>query len=337
MTIHVTHERTFSEHFCDPYDVATSFQLSSRLIGSDKLSSISPIRDADQALENNEHRLFLKLIKSVTARLTASQSNQIVNRAIYNHIYLCAFEPRIFSLPLSKQEGRFVLGLQPSLHMELGVNLEAIRKSLVKDSRKQFHALYGFDFSKSSMAIRYSKIIEPKAYGEGDNARQNHADAFFKDTNANFLHMDEKKGLTTILYLSNVSASNGAFRYVEGSHAAKISPTLKAIHEFIYNDLNITAHKDVMCFPPEFRAGINYYFWLEPEKQKIIDSFTRTLNGPAGTAITFAGNRLLHGGGIPYFHERSALFIQHIGYFFHRLRHLLHPASILGRAGYTGG
>jgi hypothetical protein len=135
------------------------------------------------------------------------------------------------------------------------------------------------------------------------------------------------------VYLSDVSGGDGAFRYVEGSALATISPILKSFHEFIYNDLNISRYEEVMGFPPEFRAGINYYFWLEPEKQRVIDSFTRTLTGVAGTGIRFAGNTLLHGGGIPSSGQRAALFIAHTGYVVQRLRQLVHPLSILQRAG----
>lgn len=330
-------ERIFRDFFCDPYDISTSFQLSGRLKGNDQFRWLNCIRDIDAALTNRRYREVLRLVQIATSFLTPDQRRKIISRLVYNDLYLRSFGPKIFSLPLIKQEGRFMLGWQPSVHLELGINLHSIQKTMVRESRRNFHALYGRDFSSSSLAVRYSKVADTGAQVLAHSDRGSESTAFFKDTNTNFLHLDEKKGITTILYLSDVAVPNGAFRYVEGSHEAKISPTLKAIHEFVYNDLKIATYDGVMCFPPEFRAGINYYFWLEPEKQRIIDSFTKTLIGPAGTAITFAGNRLLHGGGIPYLGERSALFIQHIGRFSHRLRHLLHPVSVLRRAGYGDG
>jgi len=319
--------RTFPGVFSDPYDVSRSFQLSDRLRHNDKFRLIDRIKDADEALKNKQYRTFLRLINSITSFLGRGHRDRIVSRVVYNDIYLKSFEPKTFNMPLSRQEGRFIAASQPSIHLELGINLKTINEHLVRTARKSFHALYGIDLSASSIAIRYSKMLEPVQGASG--ALRNPSEAMFKDTNANFLHMDEKKGITTILYLSDVTASNGAFRYVEGSHRANISPTLKGLHEFVYNDLQITTYEGVKSFPPEFRAGINYYVWLEPEKQQVIDSFTKTVIGPAGTGITFAGNRLLHGGGIPYASERSALFVQHVGLFLHRLRRVLHPASIL--------
>jgi len=326
--------QAFCDFFCDPYEISTSFQLSDKLRRGDKLQWINCVRDADVALQNREYRVFLRLIKPVIAFLNSNQRHHIIRRIIYNHLYLKPFEPVIFALPLRKSEGRFSFEYQPSIHLELDFNIQAIKRILAKESRKYFHDLYGLDITGSLLSMRFSKVVTSQKHTSRVGDKQIELEPIFRDANPNFLHLDEKKGITTILYLSDVSASNGAFRYVEGSHQAKISPILKSFHEFIYNDLKIATYEDVLAFPLEFRAGINYYYWLEPEKRKVIDSFTRTLTGSAGTAISFAGNRLLHGGGIPYFGERTALFIGHVGYVCHRLRQLLHPLSILQRLGY---
>jgi hypothetical protein len=325
--------QTFSDIFCNPYDISTSFQLSAWLKGNDKLKLITQIRDADLALQNRDYRTLLKLIKPVISFLNLNQRRKIIKRIIYNDIYLQTYEPHIVSVPVEKIGGRFSIGSKPSIHQELGLTLDGIKNSLAATSKKRFHQLYGYDLSQTQISIRYSRAIGSESDNERGIDIQTQAENSFRDTNSNFLHFDEKKGLTTILYLSEVTSSNGAFRYVEGSHKAKISPILKAIHEFMLNDMKFTTHEAVIHYPPEFRAGINYYWWLEPEKRRIIDLFLKVHTGPAGTAISFAGNKLLHGGGIPYSGERSALFIVHVGMFSHRLRQLLHPLSILSRHG----
>ncbi len=326
--------KEFSDFFRDPYDIYSSFQLSGRLKGNDKLRSINQIRDADIALQNRDYLVFLRLIKPVISFLSTRQRCQVISRIIYNDLYLKSFEPFITTLPIGETVGRFTYGSQKSLHQELGLNLEIIKKSLANDSKKRFHSLYGFDFSRTLMAIRYSRVVGTENFNARDIDTYIQAEQMFRDTNPNFVHLDEKKGLTTILYLSDVSASNGAFRYVRGSHRAKISPILKAFHEFMLNDMKIMNYEEMMHYPPEFRAGINYYFWLEPEKRKIIDSFLKIHTGPAGSVISFAGNSLLHGGGIPYSGERSALFISHIGTLSHRVRQFFHPLSVLSRQRY---
>lgn len=327
--------KSFSDFFSDPYDISASFQLSARLMGADKCRWISRIRDADDALTRGKSRLFLRLIKPVISFLNNKQQRQIIRRTVYNHIFLRAFDPLVFSLPTGVSEGRFVLGSQPSRHLEFSVSFDTLRKGLVKTTRAQFHKLYGADISRSLLALRYAKLEQPEDILESQMRTAEDVETLAKHSNPSFLHLDEKKGITTIVYLSDVSAANGAFRYVEGSHEAPISPTLKAFHEFVLNDMKITKHEGVMNLPSEFRAGINYYFWLEPEKQSVIDRFTKIVEGPAGTAITFAGNRLLHGGGTPYLGERDALFIQHVGILLHRIRQLLHPVYILQATGYS--
>ena len=57
----------------------------------------------------------------------------------------------------------------------------------------------------------------------------------------NYIHLDEKKGITTIMYLSDVTETDGPFRYVKGSHDAPCSYILKALHEFMSCDLKINS------------------------------------------------------------------------------------------------
>jgi len=327
--MHPTPSRPFADYFPDPYDISTSFQLSDRLRRGEPLESIARIRDADAALQSRHYLEFVRLIGPVIAFLTADQRRRIINRIIYNDLYLAPFDPVLFTLPSRDREGRFTFENSPSQHRDIEIDLQAIAGSVIGVARKQFHHLYGRDLTDSLLSIRHSTTVSPK----NDVAAGLDTDPQFRETNENFLHLDQKKGVTTIVYLSDVSASNGAFRYVDGSQRVKMSPTLKAFHEFTYNDLGVMTWDGVMHLPPEFRAGINYYFWLEPEKRQVIDAFTKTLTGPAGTGITFVGNTMLHGGGIPFAGERSALFIQHVGRVSQRLRQVLHPLAILQRIG----
>ena len=317
--------RSLAETFADPYDPATSFQLSARLTHGGRFTMIAAIKEADDALQRREYKAFMRLIMPTLAFLTTEHRRDVLRRIVYNDLFLRSFEPKRFSVPLRETEGRFAWESTRSLHRELDVNIDTIKQTLCKESKAAFCSLYGFDLTTTLLSLRYSvQVRDGRAAGRTYNEV---ADSMFRETNPTFLHLDEKKGITTIVYLSDTTSHNGAFRYVEGSHLIKISPILKAFHEYTNNTLRVTTHEQVSQLPPEFRAGINYYYWLEPEKQRVIDCFTTTVTGPAGTAISFAGNRLLHGGGIPFFGERAALFLGNVGRVCHRARQVLHPVT----------
>ena len=150
---------TFCDYFCDPYDIRTSFQLSDRLRNGEALNSIDRIRDADAALQKASYRAFLRLIRPVISFLNPGQRGQVISRIIYNDMYLQSFKPVFLALPSSNAEGRFNIGSERSVHRELGINMEAIRKTLACASRDYFHGLYGKDISRTSFSVRPTWLV----------------------------------------------------------------------------------------------------------------------------------------------------------------------------------
>src|SRR5918996_1287988 len=125
--------RTFADYFSDPYDVTRSFQLSERLRKNDTFSSIERIKDGEAAWHARQYRRFMRTVAPVLSPFTASQRREIVNRVVYNDLFLCGFEPRRFQMPLRAAEGRFAVGSQASHHRELDFGFETVRKTYARE------------------------------------------------------------------------------------------------------------------------------------------------------------------------------------------------------------
>jgi hypothetical protein len=326
-----TGTHTFVDLFPDPYCPSTSFQLSAKMIGRDRLELIEWIKEADAALESRHYSTFKKAFHKIVAGISASDHRRIIlDRILYNHINLRSFTTIVSKLDSVSLDAQFQHEGHPSHHNELRLNFDAMNKTFIRDNRKYYRATYGADIVLPSVSVRCSQAVG------ADQFAADHQELRYSFTKSNlaYIHLDQKKGVTTIIYLSDVTMADGPFRYVDGSDRAPISTVLKSLHEYVYLDMKARSFDEVQDLPPEYRAGINYYFWLEPEKQRRIDALTRHVTGPAGTMVTFANNRTLHGGGVPVSGSRAALFVQHIGYSWHRLRPVLHPLSIGNRIGW---
>lgn len=299
----------FKTLFSDPYVVDNSYQLSRKMIGKSSLDLIDFIKDADQYLENNEYKKFIICFRKITSCIPNLKHRQmIMYRCIYNHLNLKSFEPVISSLDSINDKGM------------VDLSLTTIQEKLISISKKYVQNTYGNDVLRTNFSWRHNKQkIALKANVNKEKKK------------TNYIHLDEKKGITTIMYLSDVAESDGPFRYVKGSHDAPCSSVLKALHEFMSCDLRIQSPEEMRDFPAEYRQSINYYDFLETEKKKSIDQLSVSVLGQRGTIMSFAGNRLLHGGGSPTDGARSALFVQHVGLFRQRFRVVFHSLNIASR------
>lgn len=322
-------DRPIKELFSNPYSVNDSFQLSGKTIGSERLSLISYIEELDQALLSGSLYRFRKCFQRITRPILSSRDRRkILLRIIYNHLYLIPVTPIEFQETPAHVPDLFNLGPSREVeHSQLSIALGHPTQSLLIESRRRFTEVYGPDLVKTTQAIRCARREDgPAIQEDGDTTIALATElASFRKLNSNYLHLDEKKGITTILYLSQTYEEHGAFRYVVGSEQMRYSATLKALHEYVYQDLNFRDFEKMSSLPPEYRAGINYYHWLEPEKQDVLDSYVYHVTGPPGRIIKFAGNALLHGGGLPVRGVRTALFTQHTGKVLHRAKTLFNP------------
>jgi hypothetical protein len=300
---------TFKQSFSNPYEVDNSYQLSGITIGKSSLDLIGFIEDADKYLENNEYKKFIICFRKITSCIPNLKHRQmIMYRIIYNYLNLKSFEPVISSFDSIDVSGM------------VDLSLTTIQQKLTLISKKYVQNTYGKDVLRTNFSWRQNKQkITLKANVNNEKKK------------INYIHLDEKKGITTIMYLSDVTETDGPFRYVKGSHDAPCSYILKALHEFMSCDLKINSPEQMKDFPAEYRQSINYYDFLETEKKKSLDQLSVSVLGQRGTIVSFAGNRLLHGGGSPTAGARSALFVQHVGLFRQRFRVVFHLLNIASR------
>ncbi len=131
-----------------------------------------------------------------------------------------------------------------------------------------------------------------------------------------YYHWDELcYSIPLIVYLDDVSATDGPYSYVEGSDKLRQNLTIRAFTQAISCKLLVTdnideAHKRrIAALPRIFRGGEMVGSHLDPKL--FDDSLVRKMTGPAGTAILSHGFSLVHGGGHPSAGRRRALFIAH--------------------------
>ena len=278
--------------FGDPYRVKTSLQLSTKLAAGDSFQFLDVIRQADLFFTERKFEYGFQVLEPLLSYFKKSDRRKIKKSIRYNFNFMVAYSPVIQRLQFIKE----------CLH-EPGQGFTGPElKKLIRHKRRIFNSLYGKDISISNVSYR-----------------ETYASIGVKDLKSDetFLHLDEKKGLTTIVYLSETNEDNGAFRYLKNSEAIPFSLTLKSFQETVHA---ATREKRINPndLPPEIRMTLNIFNDLEHEKQSIILQNLVWVNGGPGTAITFCGNRLLHGGGKPVQGVRTSMFITHKGLFFQR-------------------
>jgi len=177
---------------------------------------------------------------------------------------------------------------------EIEPSLEFLEKILKDD----FICEFGYDWIRMNRQIRYAvpdeKTIDIQKYGKLSD-----------------FHVDEAKGLTTIIYLTDVNEVNqGAFQYIEDSHQIPRSLVLTAAHITVGFGLRIKDPTQMDFLPLEFRGSPGIGNFLENAKVNVLAANLVTMLGPRGTAWTFNGHRLIHRGGKILQGSRHALFLQ---------------------------
>ena len=163
-----------------------------------------------------------------------------------------------------------------------------------------------------------SRAIAPHAHIRVVNTESfsNTWDYMYKDHPFGYYHWDELcHSIPLIIYLRDVSISDGPYSYIEGSDRSPQNLTIRAFAQAISCKLLITdkidtAHKKKLAALPRiFRAGEMVGSHVDPAL--FTDGIVKRATGVAGTAILADGFSLVHGGGHPSGGRRSALFIAH--------------------------
>lgn len=309
-----TPRRKIFEIFSDPYDPEKSFWIHTEIGRNIKESFI----EADERLAEGKLKLAKKPLDRIVAQLPAGARDAYLRRLTYNYRYLRSYEPfvRTYNVPADLKNQFIAADKKQALHNN--VALPPALNELMQRTRSQTRELYGIDVLRSEVSVRYAndRLASPFRCDE-----ENDVDARLLSA----VHFDEKKGLTSIVYLSDVDERSGCFSYLEDSHLLRQSLTIRTFHETIANDLRIaTAEEAKQHGIPESLFGtLDYGQNLPAAKREVAKKYLFKHTGPAGTSISFTGNTLLHGGGWPINGERVAMFLAHIGLIGHRAQYLI--------------
>lgn len=174
---------------------------------------------------------------------------------------------------------------------------------LAETVRKKYLKEYGFDIVAKHKTVRYSGVQVVPDYGPMSD-----------------FHNDELKGITCVVYLSDVKRENGAFSFISGSEKIPRSALLTAIHQTVCLDMGMTRPDQMQKLLLEFRGTPIIGNFVEPEKRDILLQNLVVFEGGPGEAIIFNGQQVIHRGGKPESGWRYAAFIAMEGKFVHKIR-----------------
>jgi hypothetical protein len=304
-----------TEAFNQPFDPNSSIQLNNKYWSSDKYTLLNLLKDCEASLSEQGIRsrsaplihlkklfpkeiYYQKMIKRL-GKLLCFQSN-------FGHM--------IQSVPVSRSliEKVSYSGDQDAFYMPLPRDEEF--KKLSQEVRGLYHAEYGWDFSILHKTMRYarSSATMQKAMNFGPMSDY---------------HNDELKGITCVIYLSEVKRENGAFSFIQGSECIPRSSILIAIHQTVCFNMGLTMPEQMVCLPLEFRSTPIIGNFLESEKIDALLENETVLEGGAGRAIIFNGQRVIHRGGKPVSGSRYAAFLAMEGMVIHKVRSFISQIS----------
>jgi hypothetical protein len=301
--------------FSDPYDPDKSFWVHQGL-GTLR----TEFEHSDLCLKVKKYAAAKVYMTRIANNLPAKIRQNFFKRAVYLSMYLKPYTP--FTLHRNvdhKLKMQFLPDMNHRDEMRFhNVRLPDVLKPVAAMSVRASKELYGQDILKTDISVRYASewAEAPFTCDDPSNVDERLLSA---------MHIDQKKGITSIVYLSNVNERNGCFSYLEGSELIPQSPTIRAMHEAIQFDLGINTKEKAYAagIPLNLFGTTQCWQNLPKHKRDLARAFLVKHLGPCGTSITFAGNMLVHSGGYPIAGERYALFIAHTGLLMQRAKPLL--------------
>ena len=285
--------------FRDPLNPSESIQLNNKYWPDEKFTLLSMIADVEAMVR--EGRLGPATYQ--LQRLKRFFSDESTYRSLLQRIH------RLYS---SKSQFGCVIGTVgvpeevvkantyrgPDKYAVYPLRMADAFSELKRNTRLRYCKEYGHDFLKMNSTVRFAMpseyVSDIRDYGPLSD-----------------YHNDEYKGISTIVYLSDVhEEDNGAFSFIRGSNLIPRSIVLLAIHQTVFFDMRLRSAEQLKCLPLEFRGSTGIGNFLDDDKVRTISSFREVLVGPIGTYITFNGQYLLHRGGKPLSGSRTAAFLQ---------------------------
>jgi hypothetical protein len=299
---------TLSETFDDPFVPSRSLQLNNRYWPGAKFSLIDVIRDAENVLESGDIVTTARMLGPLKPHFRSDEYFQRFLRRLHRlSLFKSSFgcvTGRI-ELPASAVAANRYSG--PATRASYALSSVASFAKLIAENAAIYKASYGRDFLRTNTTVRFAMPDESQADIKNFGPLSD-------------FHNDEYKGISTIVYLGDVTDENGAFSYIEGSHEVKRSLILSAIHQCVEFDMLVTTPEALASFPLEFRGSMGIGNFLEDDKVRTVLEFSRVVEGPVGTFVTFNGQYVLHRGGKPLSGTRTAAFLQPEGLVRHKMK-----------------
>lgn len=305
------------EVFQDPMDPRRSFQLNNRYWPGERYTLLGLLREAEALVTTGDLGGALRVLEPLRSHL---------------HAYHTKFLQRLYRLRAFRSSFGHATG-----RMEVPAELiEANRyegagsrasyplmkpegfAQLIDRTAYTYRAEYGADWLKMHCSVRYAR----------PDARQADVTSFGELSD---FHNDEYKGISTIVYLTDVTCDNGAFEYIAGSHLIPRSLVVTALHQCVEFDMGLTKPEQLAALPLELRGSVAIGNFLDQDKLEIVAKHLCTLEGPVGTWVTFNGQYVLHRGGKPLTGDRVAAFFQPEGLLRHKLRSIRFRSSAVLR------
>ena len=287
------------EIFGDPLKPSASIQLNNKYWRGEKFTLLSMIADVEALVSEGGPGSAVRQLRQFK-RFFSDESTYT------------SFLRRLHRLYSSKSQFGCVIGKVevpeevvkanrydgPDKYAVYPLRMAGAFSRLKRDARQRYCKEYGQDFLKMNSTVRFAMpgehVSDMRNFGPLSD-----------------YHNDEYKGISTIVYLSDVpEEDNGAFSFIRGSNLIPRSLVLLAIHQTVFFDMCLRSTEQLKCLPLEFRGSTGIGNFLDDDKVRTINSFREVLVGPVGTYITFNGQYLLHRGGKPLSGSRTAAFLQ---------------------------
>jgi hypothetical protein len=291
--------------FNDPFDPRVSIQLNNRHWPGERYALIGLLREAESAVRGGNLAAAANQLERLRPHFQSAYT-KFLQRLHRLHTFRSSFGYDIGRVELSGEVIAANRYAGPDSRASYPLANVGGFADLVSRTRSLYRAEYGSDLVKMNCSVRFARP---------DASQADITD--FGDLSD--YHNDEYKGISTIVYLSDVSEDNGAFSYIRGSHLIPRSLVLTAIHQCVEFDLGFKTPEQLASLPLEFRGSVGIGNFLDHDKLEAVKRCRQALEGPAGTYVTFNGQYVLHRGGKPLSGTRVAAFFQPEGVLRHKL------------------
>lgn len=294
--------------YSDPLDPSRSIQLNNRYWPGDRFQLLTLIREAEGLVARGD-------LASAGRELQRLRKH-FKHDMFYRRFMFRLHRLRTFRSSFGHRKGRIEVdddviraNAYAGAETRASYPLASARhfEELVRETTNIYRDQYGRDLIGVNCTVRFAKPdsrqLEVTEHGPLSD-----------------YHNDEMKGVTTVVYLSDVKDSNGAFSFIPGSHLIPRSLILTAIHQVVDFDMGLRTTEQLTAVPLEFRGSACIGNFLDEEKVDVLYNAREVLEGDVGTFVTFNGQYVLHRGGKPTVGTRTAAFIQPEGLLRHKLK-----------------